>query len=259
MNSTPQKDIFSYLKQLISPGLRGFFLFFLLTFSFLLYLGTWQLNRLEWKNILIKEINQNLSKPPISFDDLLIETLQKNKSPDYRRVNLVGVFEESKPFKLLMKMQNETLGYHLIVPFVLESGPRILVNIGWVPATIDPSTVHIPTSPQTLKTIAKTKTGRSSHTPDNNYKTHDLFNLDPLELAHEKTWPALLPFFVTLTSPLHLPKDAAKKYPLPIEMQIAIRNAHLEYALTWYLLALFWLIIFVVYARHKTHNLSKHS
>ncbi len=247
MINHPPKDAFSYIKYLIKPGLRGFFLFFLMTFLLLIALGTWQINRLEWKNNLIQTINDNLSKPPINLDDLLIEILPKDTNPDYRHVYIKGIFERTKPFKLLMQMQNETLGYHLIVPFVLENGAQVLVNIGWVPADINPETLIIPTDTINIKGIVRSKTGRNSYTPDNDYETQDLFSLDPLEIAHEKTWPLLLPFFITLTTPL----PEIGKYPLPVDIRITIRNAHLEYALTWYLLALFWVIIFVIYARRK--------
>ena len=254
MPHASHKDIFSYLTYLIAPGLRGFFLFFLVTFAFLLYLGTWQVNRLEWKNELIKNIKLNLTKPSIPLDDLLLEILPHNKSPDYRQVHFSGKFDTTKPFKLMMQMhktpKGDTLGYHLIVPFLLETGARVLVNTGWIPQKIDPKEIPLPKGKLTLTGITKTKTGRSSYTPDNNFETHELFSLDPLELSHEKAWPTLLPFFVTLTTPLPL----IDQYPLPGDGKISIRNTHLEYALTWYLLALFWLLIFVVYARHKIHQ-----
>ncbi len=254
MPNTPHKDAFSYVKYLIAPGLRGFFLFFIATFSFLLYLGTWQINRLEWKNELIKNINLNLKAPPVSLEDLLVETLPQNKNLDYRRVYFSGKFDTTKPFKFMMQMHKEpkgdTLGYHLIVPFVLETGARVLVDIGWISMGINPENISLPMDELKLVGITKTNTGRSSYTPDNNYETHELFSIEPLEVAHEKSWPTLLPLFVTLTTSL----PGLEKYPLPVEMQIAIPNSHLEYALTWYLLALFWLIIFIVYARHKIHQ-----
>ena len=149
-----------------------------------------------------------------------------------------------------MQKQNEILGYHFIAPFTLKSGARLLVNVGWVPNSVVPQTIHLPSGFLKLSGIIKRKTERTSYTPENDYKNHALFNLDPAEITHKKTWPSLLPFFITLTSPL----PSAEKYPLPIEMQLAIRNSHLEYTLTWYLLALFWLMIFVVYARHKIHQ-----
>lgn len=250
MTSPPPRDIFSYMKYLIKPGLRGFFLFFLATFFLLITLGTWQINRLEWKNNLIKDIKTNRSRPPISLDDLLVEILPEDKNPDDRRVHFTGLFQKVKPFKLLMQVREGKLGYHLITPFLLDEGAQILLNLGWVPADIDPETIILPTDTQNLNGIMQSATERNAYTPDSNYDTQEFFIIDPLEVAHEKAWPTLLPFFVTLTTPLL----GITKYPLPVERQIAIRNSHLEYALTWYLLALFWLIIFVIYARRKIYE-----
>jgi surfeit locus 1 family protein len=244
-----QKDIFSYMKFLVKPGLRGFFLFFLLTFGLLLTLGAWQVSRLEWKNNLIQTVNTNLAKPTISLDILLAEALSKDTKSTYRRVHFKGSIERSKPFKLLMQKHKDILGYHPVVTVALESGARVLVDLGWVPNSIALDSITFPKGQVVFQGALKEESGRTSYTPENNYETHDLFSIDPLELAREKTSPTLLPFFVTRTGDL----QGFDKYPLPVEMQIAIRNSHLGYAVTWYLLALFWLMIFVVYARRKIY------
>ena len=250
MRTHSSKDIFSYLGYLVKPGLRGFFSFFLMTFVLLLVLGTWQLRRLEWKNDLIQTINQNLAKLPVDLDSLITDTISKGQVPDYRRVKITGTLEKDKPFKILSKVHKDQLGYHLVVPFTLSNGARLLVNLGWMPLTKSIEDIDVPQSPLTISGIAKSSTGRTAYTPDNNYQTHDLFSLDPLEVAHEKTWPTLLPFYiVTLSKGVF-----TQEYPVPLDEKIRITNSHLGYAITWYLLALFWGLIFTFYARRQIHN-----
>ena len=250
MRTHPAKDIFSYLGYLVKPGLRGFFAFFIITFIFLLTLGTWQLRRLEWKNDLIHSINQNLAKPPVDIDDLVTDTISKEQSPDYRRFTITGTLENEKPFRILSKVHKDQLGYHLIVPFTLSNGARLLVNLGWMPLDKSIKDITFPESPITISGIAKSTTGRTSYTPENNYQTHELFSLDPVEVAQEKSWPSLLPFYLVRISKGAFTQDT----PVPLEEKIAITNSHLGYAITWYLLALFWGLIFTFYARRQIHN-----
>lgn len=250
MRTQQSKDIFHYLRYLVKPGLRGFFAFFLVTFVFLMVLGAWQLKRLEWKNNLIQAINQNLSAPPVDLDELITETVFQDKNPDYRRVTVIGVLEKTKPFKLLAKVHKynhkDQLGYHLIVPFTLLNGARVLVNLGWMPMDKTIEEINFPKSPIEVSGLVKSTTGRTSYTPENNYETHEFFSLDPLEVARKKTWPTLLPFYIVRLSKGAFPQE----YPVPLEEKVHISNSHLEYALTWYLLALFWGLIFTFYARH---------
>ncbi len=250
MHNQPSKDIFSYLGYLVRPGLRGFFSFFIMTFLLLIALGTWQLRRLEWKNDLIQNINQNLAKPPVNIDDLVTDTISKGQSPDYRRVKITGTIESDKPFRILSKVHKDQLGYHLIVPFTLSNGARLLVNLGWMSLDKKINDIIFPQSPITISGIAKSSTGRTSYTPENNYQTHDLFSLDPLEVAQGKSWPSLLPFYLVRISKGVFTQDI----PVPLEEKIAITNSHLGYAITWYLLALFWGLIFTFYARRQIHN-----
>ncbi|NCP61605.1 MAG: SURF1 family protein [Alphaproteobacteria bacterium] len=250
MRTHSSKDIFSYLGYLVKPGLRGFFTFFLTTFILLIVLGTWQLRRLEWKNNLIQTINQNLAKPSVELDDLVTDTLSKGQTPDYRRVKITGTLENEKPFRVLSKTHKGQLGYHLIVPLSLSNGARLLVNLGWMPLDKGIKDINFPQSPITVSGIVKSAAERTAYTPENNYQTHDLFSLDPLEVAQEKTWPALLPFYI-----VRLSKGVfTQEYPVPLEGKIAITNSHLGYAVTWYLLALFWGLIFTFYARRHIHN-----
>lgn len=164
----------------------------------------------------------------------------------------MGTFKKTKPFKVLAKVHDNKLGYHLVLPFTLTNGARILVNLGWMPMGKSIEDIKFPESPITISGVVKSMTGRTSYTPENNYQTHELFNLDPLEIAHEKTWPALLPFYI-----IRISQGAfVQPYPVPIEEKIHLPNSHLEYALTWYLLALFWGLIFTFYARRHIHRIS---
>jgi cytochrome oxidase assembly protein ShyY1 len=68
------------------------------------------------------------------------------------------------------------------------------------------------------------------------------FVRDPIAIAAAKDWGAVAPFFIELESPQPfggLPHAAALK--------VNLRNEHLQYAITWYGLALVVAVMFAVW------------
>jgi cytochrome oxidase assembly protein ShyY1 len=76
------------------------------------------------------------------------------------------------------------------------------------------------------------------------------FVRDPVGIASAKGWGDVAPFFVELESPQPpggLPRAGALK--------VNLRNEHLQYAITWYGLALVVAVMFAVwlYGRRQAH------
>merc|ERR1711907_138136 len=109
-----------------------------------LSLGVWQVQRLQWKRDLLAARDSKLRAPPFDMDDApVIEDELDAQEFEYMKVRLNGVLDTSKVAYLgprspqahvpaAMKMGKTVTGYHVIQPFTLKSGRRVLVNRGWI-------------------------------------------------------------------------------------------------------------------------------
>jgi surfeit locus 1 family protein len=240
------KDIFSYFKDLVGPQLRGPFIFFLVGFFTLICLGTWQLHRLDWKTALIAKIQENAAKPMVSCEDMLLTCQNPQEEMEFRDLTIAGELDGNHRFKVLSKVYDGDLGYHLIVPVRLNGGSLILVNWGWVPKEISMAEITLPQTVSITGYLMKAS-GQTAFTPENNYADNAFYTVLPGEVAREKGWSTLLPFYIIRTSV----NEGEKKYPIPAKKQFSLRNFHLQYAITWYILALIWGVVFALFARRR--------
>ncbi len=234
-----------HLRILFGSDLRCFSAMFFVLFCLLVYLGTWQLFRLDWKLNLIEKIENNIKHPPVPFEDLIQHIHNDYEDIEYRKVQLKGKIEQSNRLRLVSKMYGGAQGYHLLVPFKLNSGSLVLVNLGWVPNRVDVQDVYIPDSEVILTGMVLKGYKNSSFTPLNNYSTNELFFVDTKEVSKTYNWINLWPFYVS-----KIENHAAfREYPVIDKPNISLRNFHLQYAITWYLLALICVCIFVLYVK----------
>lgn len=96
----------------------------------LLGLGTWQLERLEWKETLIAEYLARRAAPPIALPDPIGDPV----ALDNRRVRLVGRFLHDRELYLGARSYKDEVGFHVVTPFRLDDGRAVMVDRGWVPA-----------------------------------------------------------------------------------------------------------------------------
>jgi surfeit locus 1 family protein len=210
----------------------------------LLALGTWQVQRLYWKDALIDKLQTRsteaatvLPDKPEDFDAL-----------EYRRVSVKGRFNHDNEFHLVNRSLNGNPGVHIITPLIRESGRQaLLVNRGWVPfdkkSPSQRETGQV-TGLVTVEGIVRLVKGPGRFTPENEPKKNFWFFIDPPSMARV----AKLPF-----QPRYYLVDGNKSVPggFPVGRQwtLKIRNDHLHYAITWYALAIALLAIYVLYHR----------
>ncbi len=82
-----------------------------------------------------------------------------------------------------------------------------------------------------------------SFTPDNDPAAGTWFYLDRAQIAAALDATTLAPFYVQL-APTVTPPGTYPQGGVPV---VALRNPHLQYALTWYALAVVLLVIYVVF------------
>ena len=193
----------------------------------LLGLGVWQLQRLAWKTEILAQIERKILAPAIDIPAQLTPATH-----DLLPVRGTGQYIGDRTVRVLVSQKIYGAGYRLISPFELSDGRKIMVDRGFISVRAD-----MPAMPQGLGRV----TGNlqwpqeiDSFTPDNDLAANIWFARDVRALsAYLQTEPILL--VLRSSSFAH---DAAT--PLP-KMSANIPNDHLNYALTWFSLALIWL------------------
>ncbi|MEP4476312.1 MAG: SURF1 family cytochrome oxidase biogenesis protein, partial [Lentilitoribacter sp.] len=73
------------------------FVFLILTavFAILIILGSWQMQRLEWKETLLSNIERRLASIPIDLSALL-QLSNSGEEFEYQPVSVTGVFDHTK-------------------------------------------------------------------------------------------------------------------------------------------------------------------
>lgn len=222
-----------------SPAKRWMALAFgLVGLVILIGLGTWQVERLQWKEGLLATIDQRVHSTPLPFDEVE-KKFAENGDVEYWPVTVSGRFLHSGERHFLATYDGEP-GFYVYTPLQLADGRFLLVNRGFVPdSRKDPAT-----RPQgevegqvTVTGLARDPLSEkpSSLVPDNDPAKNIFYWKDRDAMAASAGLPAgaqVVPFFVDADktpNPGGLPMGGVTIIDLP--------NNHLQYALTWYGLA----------------------
>ena len=91
-------------------------------------LGSWQLQRLQWKNDLVDSFETRAAAAPIAVP----AADARLGDVEFRRLALVGTFQHDKEVFLTGRTYEGNAGFHIVTPFQLDDGRVILINRGWV-------------------------------------------------------------------------------------------------------------------------------
>jgi surfeit locus 1 family protein len=208
----------------------------------LISLGNWQLKRLSYKNEFISNIERNVrgSAVLIASDAKDVEL--------YSKVKVSGHFLQGKDVLLYGRRSAsaEKDGYYLLSPFKADNGFTYLVSRGWVPQSKKTSIKEFePPKHEEIIAIAMPGEGKRFFMPENDIENGVWFTLD-LNMASNVFGTDSTGFYLMQIGAEHLPQGAS---PLSATYLNKIRNDHLEYAITWYILAACLLCFYVIYSR----------
>lgn len=213
-------------------------------FAVLLGLGTWQVQRLHWKEGLIAERLAALGAPPVDLEQADLASIA-----NYRPVTATGRFRHEREIFLLGRAYRGESGYDVIAPLILADGRALLVDRGFVPlARRDPKTRPDgqPAGIVTLHGLARHPSLPGAFTPANEAARDIWFTVDIPAMAAALGIADPLPVFVEA--------DAAPNpggFPIGGQSRTELANDHLGYALTWYGLALALAAIYAILLRGR--------
>jgi len=206
-------------------------IFFILFIFAVLLLGTWQVFRLNLKNNLISTLENNLKKNSIIFN----EDIDK----EYTKVLLKKKDLKSKIF--LYHLNKGEIGFKVIVPYQVNSSLVVLVDKGWIRKDKIDLIKNTLLNEDVIEGYTKKIGEKNLFTPNNNIKEDFLYSVqtDSLKKSLNKNIYPLLIIQTSKTNKDIVPNDYAIRLP----------NNHLQYAITWYGLALVTIIFFLYYRK----------
>ena len=210
----------------------------------LITLGSWQLQRLHWKTELIDQFKaRSQAEAVYPHQDIL----------EFQHVMLEGRFLHDKTIYMTGKTYEGNAGFHVISAFKTNQGDLFLINRGWVSEAYrepEDRAFSVKDEEVVLSGIVRLPQRQGSFVPDNEPARGFWFTLRPNEVASHLELPlAEQAYFIDVVRQ----PDEELTLPIAAEVKIDVRNAHLNYALTWYGIALS--LIGVYFAYH--HSLGR--
>ena len=204
------------------------FIFFIFI---VLCLGTWQIIRLHFKNNLKINLENNLKKSSIIFNESI------NK--EYTKVSLNKKNLDSKLF--LYHLNKGEIGFKVIIPYEVNSSQVVLVDKGWVKKDKINLLKKTLFDNEVVEGYTKKVQKKNLFTPDNNIKEDFLYSVEIVSLQkslNKNVYPLLI-----------IQTSKTSKDIIPNNYEIRLSNNHLQYAITWYALALVTIIFFLYYRK----------
>jgi surfeit locus 1 family protein len=231
-------------------------------FAVLVALGTWQVQRLHWKEALIGHVTERLAAAPEPLPPAEDWSALAPEDYEFRKVVLRGTFLNDQELHVSIALTQPHgpiggFGYFVVTPLVLENGDGVvLVNRGFVPLDRkDPATraEGQPAGVVEIVGLMRPPDEGNLFTPATDRDRNIWFARDPAMMAGALSLgdARVAPFTVDdmATAPGGLPQGG--------ETVIAFPNSHLQYAVTWYGLAAALLAVTVAYfwSRRKSAKL----
>ena len=216
----------------------------------LLWLGTWQLQRLEWKNDLISSFEARSSAAPITLPLAASVTDEM----EFRHLQLVGEFDHENEVFLTGRTYEGNAGFHIVTPFLLTDGRTILINRGWVSESYrDPAKrpFSLVAGEQTISAILRFPGQKGYFVPENDPKAGFWFTIIPAEIT---AYLGLATAETTIYADALRTSDVVT-LPIAAKTELNLRNSHLSYAFTWYGIAMALIGVYVAF-HHQAGRLT---
>ena len=209
----------------------------------LVSLGTWQVQRLQWKEDLIAAAEMAAETPPAPVDQVLA-----SDAPEFRKVMMVCRGLNTAPFVELRSIEEGQPGFRLISACPLEDGRAILVDRGFIAQelTARPVVRAGYTMPVSFVGVVREVVKPSSMTPPP--EGNVFFGRDAAAMAKVLgVTGELSPWLVYAESDVNPEVEGLH----PSVPPAAFSNNHAGYAATWFGLAVVLIGVYIGLLRRR--------
>jgi surfeit locus 1 family protein len=218
----------------------------LLGVAVLVGLGTWQIERKAWKEGLIAVLTDRLARPPVPLPPPAAWNRLTPAQDEFRRVEFPAAFlheAEAVVYSAGSAFRTDVTGpgYWVFTPARLADGGLVMVDRGFVPeGRQDPKSRSDGQVSGEIRIagVLRWPEGPAWFTPEADPARSLWFRRDPAGMARAKGLGPIAPFYVVQEAPVP-PGGLPKPGPLTVHLS----NPHLQYALTWYGLAVVLVVV----------------
>ncbi len=214
----------------------GLALIALVMVSVLIGLGVWQLHRKDEKRALIAALTDRLAAAPVPLPP---KSKWKNLNPahdEFTRVKFQATLDTRSQTKVYstgsaLRTDISGLGTFVFAPARLSDGSDVVVSRGFVPDGAD-----IPKlMPQVFELTGYLRFPEKAgwFTPHEDSSKRLWFVRDPVAMARASDWGEVAPFYIDLEKQI-----PAAALPKAGPLEVHLKDDHLQYAITWFGLAL---------------------
>jgi surfeit locus 1 family protein len=208
----------------------------LIGIAILIWLGSWQVQRLAWKEGILAEIDATIGGAPQPLPRVIDPAAQR-----YTPVVLEGEIGTGALY-VLVSVKRQGAGWRVISDFTTGDGRRVLVDRGFVP--VDRKDMPLPAGAAAVTGNLHWPDDRNNSTPENDTAGNIWYARDIAQMAEVLDTEPLLVIARAVT-----PADQGVT-PLPVDSS-GIPNDHLQYAVTWFSLAAVWALMTGVWIRRR--------
>lgn len=222
-------------------------------FAMLVSLGNWQLRRLAWKEDLIALVAERPVQPVQPLPSATEWAALDVADGEYRPYRLTGRFRHDKEALVFTSLPDPKgrfggPGFWIVTPFTLSAGGTVLVNRGFAPQGQELPEARGEALSEAVKSVVglmRADEKRGLFTPRDRPEENIFYarNVPDLSAAKGLSDP-VAPFTVDLVGS----ETPARGLPQAGETRMTFTNNHLQYAITWYGLAVALLAVFAAYA-----------
>lgn len=226
-------------------GIFGLTVIALIMVSVLISLGMWQLRRKDEKHALIAALTERLAAQPVALPAAAAWSGLTPAHDEFRRVSFSATFE-SKPDVMVYSSGSAVRddisgpGTWAFMPARLADGRSVVINAGFVQNTMQDRAQQDRAVKALVTGASVTLTGylrfpeaAGMLTPHEDAGKRLWFVRDHRTMAKALGWGEVAPFYIDLESPV-----PPSGIPKPGPLHVHLKDDHLQYAITWFGLAL---------------------
>lgn len=211
----------------------------------MVFLGFWQLDRLEDKRRFNSDVTERTALPPAAVEELMTADGEPDPDLEWRMVTATGTYQPTGEVTIINRSLDGVAGYSPLTPLLLDGGTVVYVQRGFVPLA---TTTPPPTAGRVVVTgfLRPSQTRTVLGAVDSTDPAATEFHRVDIDLIAGRLEGAHLPMWVQL---VEQSPAAGAPWPQPARLPDLDEGPHFSYALQWWFFSLVALAGWIVVAR----------